>query len=535
MPYSSKSLFYVAAGSAGMAIFLALSLDGHMYWHEGRLLYAVTHFSVAELIAGSFNPNQLGFEVDTVGSSGYHLTKVLHLQFLAFLTSLPVSTDTQLAIGSTLSMLAVVACGLLTRSILRTLGFAETTANWSAAAFFLMPCTPYLAAKLLSEVTALLPALAALNLWVICLRSGLRGNKMKAALASALIVITALSRLDFVIMHIGFAFATLAVADPGNRFREWQINSVICGTALAVYCAAIVLIGGSFESITVYLSNYVALHPKSVPMSIFGAATFAGVMWFFAVAGMFGKHDDRKMLMIWLFICLIPIAGIVMNYMIEPRYLAASIVPIAALAGIALQRSFASIPEGSPRIWAFLLIALIGPGNWLAVTLMPYEIDRKPILQVADEYAEANSGDVLLVSWSYTDFHFLRYARPDARIFNVHTPHGDRDFLSEEWDQRLRSWYGERYVGGPDDLMAAAMPASTYYLGWGIYPPVATLQSWLQGLALDSFAEKLNGLGLMVHGQQSWLWHDRRHALTHAATVGQYNIYEVAGPQFGEK
>jgi hypothetical protein len=158
---------------------------------------------------------------------------------------------------------------------------------------------------------------------------------------------------------------------------------------------------------------------------------------------------------------------------------------------------------------------------------MPYEIDRKSILEVADTYAQADANSALLVSWSYTDFHFLRYARPDANIFNVHSPGGDPGNLSEEWDRRLRSWYGDRYITSNEALAEIERRESIYYLGWGVYPPIETLQSWARYFGLNSVGDRIARLPFLIHEEQSWLWADSRHELKPIASHGRYNVYEV--------
>jgi hypothetical protein len=123
-PVKTKSVkaSYVFAAFCGACVITWGALDGRMYWHEGRLLYAVTYFSVSDLIAGQFNPNQLGGAIDTSISSGYHLTKILHLQLLELLTSMPSTAETQLIIGSIASFLAIAACGLCVRGTLQQIG-----------------------------------------------------------------------------------------------------------------------------------------------------------------------------------------------------------------------------------------------------------------------------------------------------------------------------------------------------------------------------------------------------------------------------
>lgn len=512
----------------GLAGFVYVAMDGHLYWHEARLLFAVTHFSIPELLAGRFNPNQLGGDINEIGSAGYHLTKVLYLQTLDGLTRLPVTPDQQLMFGSLASLLEISICGLCVRSVMRNLGASTALASWSALAFFMMPSMPYLAGKLLSEVAAMLPAFVALALWSDCLATARSSNWIRALGAGLLIATTALMRLDVTIVHASFALATLIASTASSRPRLIRFHLAILACASALYALYLVSHPGAYSSILEYLRQYLSLDPKSHLMSAFGLASFAGLMWVFAVVGIIAFDRLTALLVVWLMFALIPMIAVAANYMIEPRYLVTASLPLAGLAGAGLLRVFArSLTHLAPRSLVIMLaMAFI---NWLAVPLMPYEVDRAAILRAADRYAPRGSDSILLVPWSYTDFHFLRFARPDGRIYNVHTPAGAPDSVTTKWADRLHDWYGDHYIPDVDALAAVGQQGPVYYLGWGVYPPIQTLLSWADKVPVDVISQRLGSQSFMQHREQSWLWTAPGNRFELAESFGQYEVYAVNG------
>ena len=509
------------------ALFAYFALDGHMYWHEGRLLYAVSHFSIADLIAGRFNPNQLGGEINTLESGGYHLSKVLYLMLLKALTRLPTIADTQILFGSLLSLVAVLACAWYVRGTLHALGASLSIANWSMVAFLLMPLAPYLAGKLLSEVPALFLALTALYLWSRTPNLNSSSNFIRASVTGILVSTAALARLDIVIVHIGFVAASLVNASYGTRAHLIRLHGYVAVVATLLYLGVIVSINGSFSSLYQYLVNYISLSPKSTIMSVFGIVSFGGLMWVFVVVGYLSRTQLSRFLMIWLLVASLPIIAIVANYMIEPRYLVAASMPFAGLAGIGLSCSFGLLQSALSRSVAIGVLVMVVVLNAIPVALMPYEIDRNAILDIVDTYVPENSNATLLIPYSYSDFHFLRYARPGSNVINVYAPGGDLNNISTEWNDRLRSWYGDRYVTDPETIIEILGRGHVFYLGWGVYPPIETVMTWAGAIGLDSLQQWLSRLYTQEHRAESWLWKSPRYNFEPIWRHGQYTVYAV--------
>ena len=59
-----------------------ISFDGLHYWHDARFLYLTCNFSMKEILAGVFNPHQVGYGIDEASTAGFHYAKILHLSLL---------------------------------------------------------------------------------------------------------------------------------------------------------------------------------------------------------------------------------------------------------------------------------------------------------------------------------------------------------------------------------------------------------------------------------------------------------------------
>jgi len=509
--------------------FLGTALDGRMYWHEGRLLYGVTYFSLGDLTAGAFNPNELGQASAPHAAGGFHLSKILYLTGLRALAELPFSTDVAIQIGVWLSLLAVVASALCVRGVALAWQLPRSVASWSAAACLLMPTMPYLAGKLMSEAFALLPAFLAAWIWSIaCHRHGWGSSRLAVA-AGLLVTTTALIRLDITVMHLAFAAATVLSAQRGQRSRLIAVHAVVLGVAAAAYAAALLSFGGDPASILAYLDGYLNLTLKSLAVSILAVACHGGLAWVLVGVGIAVDTPQRKLMILWLVLATLPIVLIVLNFMIEPRYLAVSILPMAILAGTGIQRLLDQARSGRARNALVLALAVVPAANAIPVALMPYELDRPALLQAVDRHqAEVGQPVVtFLVPWAYSDFHFLRYARPTARIVNVHSPGGEPLEPGGYWDLRVRAWYGHRYVTETAEVDALLELGPVFYVGWGLYPPVETVARQAGRIGLGGVGRHLRSLGFMDHRAQSWLWDHPGYGLRPDSHHGQYTLYRV--------
>lgn len=512
----------------GACLFCVFALDARMYWHEARLLYAVTNFDIAELLAGQFNPNQLGGLIDESGSGGFHLSKLAYLLLLNGLTGLPISADTQLLLGSFISLLMILASGFLLRSLMLQMDATRGAANWTLVAFLLTPLSMYLAGKLLSEVTALLPAIASVLLLTLATKSKARARLYYSILAGFTVTLTALFRLDASLIIFGFAVAG-QIANPSFAGRETtRLQVLVFLIAAVTYMVALLASQGSIGSIFDYAVNVSSLSSKSVAMSVFGVLCFAGIVWIPAIIGACTRSAIQRFMIIWLLVSGSPMLILVAGYMVEPRYLVTALLPFSAIAGLGFDRLYAAIRRRNVRIGFVTTLAVALFLNSALTALMPYELNRQALLKLVDSYIPNTPETVILVPWSYTDFHFLQFARPDRQLANVHTPVQSLSGIDNQWGERLHEWYGDQYVTEQEGDRITMKWDSAYYIGWGVYPPVNTMITWAQLFGFDRIVRILRSLDLVDHKSQSWVWHSDRLDIMTITSVGQYTLYSVA-------
>jgi hypothetical protein len=135
----------------------------------------------------------------------------------------------------------------------------------------------------------------------------------------------------------------------------------------------------------------------------------------------------------------------------------------------------------------------------------------------------------LLVPWAYSDFHYLVTLWPDRAVAFVHRPRreGRLTVYSEIWRERLRRWYGARFVDRREDLEPALGAGPVYYLAWGRHPPLESWAKRLRRAGLAALAERLLSLAGVNHGDQSWVVEEPGLELAPVKGAGQYTLYRV--------
>ena len=512
---------------------LLLSIDGNHYWHDIRFLFAASKIPMAKIISGYFNPHQFGGEISLSSASGFYLTKILHISILKCIY-LWIPPDRG---GFTISLwlsyfylsITILVCLRLFRQL-----FSDDLRAWLAVLFiFLIPITPYLAGKLLSET----PALLGVTACVLMLNSGLRCQGLHAAgyvIASGfLLTLTALARFDFLICFTGFVAATFFNGnDLYNRkkiLRQVSITYLIAGLN---YWIILTNLRVNPEVLWYYFDNFINSGEKSNLVSLVGILSFGGVGYFFALAGVFNL--DRKSVrfyLIWLITSAGPMIAICSFYMIEPRYLISGLLPLIGLGALGLEMFWEHFKRSSVRIviGMSLLILAIG-GNALIIPMMPYELNRTDLMRCLDRIVDENPNAIILIPWAYSDFNFLHVLKPNLPVYNVNSPiSGNRPIaVNENWRKRLLEWYGPSYLYETTRLNLMIEEAPVYYLGWEKYPPVAYVSRMASRLGLGQFAKIIESIPLKNHLSQSWIWHSSDYALAPAGTCGQYRFYRVS-------
>ena len=517
-----KSLLPCLLALAG---FSWLVFDGHHYWHEARFLYAVENFSMEDLLAGKFNPHQIGGEIDFSSAGGFYATKCLHLLLLKSLFYSVAPGNGGFVIATVVSFLAVLSVVVITANLFRNIDRSQF--NWGVlvGCMLLTPLVAYLAGKLLSEVTALFFAAASIYVFLLGIQQS--GFKRLLALLSAasLIAFTAFARLDMVLCFVAFAVAA-GVFNPLPVGRRAVISAsmlTLVGSGAMMLVIAL-LLPINLATVVRYFEAYVDLTPKSQLMSAFGFLSFGGLIYIPALFGMFSRSQYSRFIICWYLMTVIPMLLISSNYMVEPRYLTVSLIPFVGLAALGFSKIKHAVWPTGRTAWKGLMITVVGLCNLGLLSLMPYELDRRALLHAAEEIYLQDEDAVILLPWAYTDYHFLQVMKPDRQIYTVNAPDGDINSLSVGWRRQIESWYGKRFLADPVALKDLVANKSVFYVGWKHYPPIEKVLSLGALLGVD-LADRLS---FMNHQEQSWVWEDPQFHLEHTNTHGQYFVYAVS-------
>jgi hypothetical protein len=514
---------------------LWVALDGYQYWHDVRFAYATTEFSLAEVVAGNFNPHQAWSDINLVSSSGFYSSKILHMTLLhsLFAAVPPDAGGFDLAVG--LSVLTMTSIVLLAYLLYFQLLRSRKVALYAVVCVLLAPVVPYLAGKFLSEISSLFFVTASLLLLSIANHTAAEKKLLLALSSGLLLAMAGLARLDSLFGPIGFFLASAII--PLNHWSRAVVSRnifIASSVFVVVYLSVLISAGPGVDAFYEYFLAFVNAGQKSVLMSLFGIATFGGVIYVLAIAGLFGMRTSiTRFLILWLTITALPALIITWNYMVEPRYLIQSLLPLCALGALGIERiyNYLSGHGKNIRVITLLSVMFVMGLNYVLVRLMPYELDRPAILGAVAAITEAEPDASILIPWSYTDYNFLRLMLPDANIFNVNSsmnPSIDKA-IESEWKARFHRWYGDKYITEQSKVDALLRKGPVYYLSWRVYPPVQNIHDFAAATGWNYLVAKLDNMQMKDHRKESWLWDSPDINMQFTGRSGQYEYYRVEG------
>jgi len=512
---------------------LFVALDGNHYWHDVRFAYAATEFSLAEVFSGDFNPHQAWTVSDEISASGFYVSKMLHIVLLSTLFSVVDPDAGGFNLAVVLSVLTVIGIVVFSYILYIQLLRSRKIALFAIVCVLLAPVVPYLTGKLLAENTSMLFVAASLVL-MMSANKAVAGKSVLLAISSGLLLAMAgLARLDSLFGPIGF-FAALVIMplESYNRSVLYKNILVALATFILVYLSILKAAGFGLDILYDYFLAFVNAGKKSVLMSLVGIATFAGTVYLLAFAGLFSKRTRLvRFFVIWLTITALPALVITWNYMVEPRYLMQSLLPLCALGALGIDNIHKNLSAKGNNIivLSFTFVMLTTGINYLFVRLMPYELDRPAMLGAIAAIREVDPNASILVPWSYTDYNFLRLVSPDTKIFNVNSPVDtslDKD-VEREWNTRFQHWYGEQYILEQTKVAELLKSGPVFYLGWRVYPPIQNIRDFATDIGWDGLVVTLDGIQLTDHRKESWLWESSDFTMQYSGDSGQYEYYRV--------
>jgi len=521
-----------------IAIFLVIgvlfvALDGNHYWHDIRFAYAATEFSLAEVFAGVFNPHQAWTVSNEVSASGFYASKMLHLALLSALFSAVDPDVGGFNLGVALSVLTMICTVVLAYFLYVQLLRSKKIALFAIVCVLLAPVIPYLTGKILSENSSLLFVTASLVLMISANNAVARKSVLLAICSGFFLAMAGLTRLDSLFGPIGFFFALAIIPlDSCNRSTLYRNSLIALAIFIVVYFSILKAAGFDIEIIYDYFLAFVNSGQKSVLMSLIGIATFGGAIYILAFVGLFSKHAQVvRFFAIWLAISSLPALFITWNYMVEPRYLIQSLLPLCALGALGIDsiNNYLSAKGKNIIVAGFIFVTLALGLNYLFVRLMPYELDRPAMLGAVAEIKKIDGHASILVPWSYTDYNFLRLVIPDTKIFNVNSSLNSSldNNIETEWKTRFQHWYGEQYIAEPAKIDDLLTKGPVFYLSWRVYPPVQNIRNFVSKIGWDRLVSILDNLQMKDHRMESWLWTSPELNIQYAGRSGQYEYYRV--------
>ena len=511
---------------------LYAALDGRFYWHDVRFLYANTEFAFSDILRGEFNPHQAWTPVDESGASGFYVSKLLHMFILHTVLGVagPQEGGVEIAVGIVAGMMLVTV--LASFFLFRQLFGSRDQAAIAILFLCLAPVVPYLTGKLLSETSSLMFVVLSVLMFGYSLRENANGNVLLAAISGIFMALAFMCRMDSVIGVAGFIAASLFVPlFTADRVRVLRHAVVALFCALLVVTSTAIIAGVDVGGVWEYFRAFVGAGQKSMAMSFLGISTFGGVVFLPALAGLFSERiPERRFLLLWFLSTFVPMAMLTASYMVEPRYLVQSVVPLCGLAVLGLYRIAGIDDRLRIPSWFLVLAVLAVVLNTVLVKTMPYELDRRAMHQAVDSIMSAQPDAVITVPWSYTDFNYLKLMLPADKVFNVNSYVGDleNDEVRAIWEVRFRKWYGSQYISDYSGLENHLKNGPVYYLGWRYYPPLQNVRSMAGNIGLDYLVDFLENFKMKNHLEQSWVWHSKDLQLDLEGGAGQYEYFRVA-------
>jgi hypothetical protein len=525
----------ILLGAAAL-LYLLMAMDGHLYWHDVRYLYATSHYSLSDLLHGEWNP-QYGSDLDGPTSGAFYLTKIALLAALKGLWQLAPPAAGGASVAAAISLLLGLAAALL---LIRLLGEEPAESPglpWGAAALLLVsPTLPWLGGKLVAEALALPLALFCLLAARAAFRAETRSHRWLPLALAILAFLAAISaRVNISVLVAGFfAAQALVTASRRERSRAWRLS-------LAAVVIQVLWLGALFGGTGVGWTGFAgyfrdfASGTRGSLVSIIGSLAAFGTLTPLALVSLAGPRTRRqRFLLAWLALTLLPTLAVVSLYQVEARYLVAPLVPLAGLAWLGLDRlagalGWTSGARGRRGLLAVVLAAAVVLPNAVCLSVLPYEVDGPALRGLMRGRELTTPGATLLVPWAYSDFHYLVSLWPDRAIAFVHRPRRDGRLMdySVAWRDRLRRWYGARFVDSRDDLEPALGGGPVYYLAWERHPPLERWANRLRRAGLAELSERVLSLAGPSHGDQSWVVEEADLELVPVSHGGQYTLYRV--------
>ena len=313
----------------------------------------------------------------------------------------------------------------------------------------------------------------------------------------------------------------------GFPLRRVLANSAVAGVGSLVLFA--MSLDGLDLSLDQYLSTWGVVQNVGDPVisRLLFTLLEAGLLYAVVPLSLLVRERRQAMFMLtWFLLSTLPFPFLLTH--IEARFLLANLIPLTGLTVLSIDSlrvgSWWRRPLGGAAV-AVGLFALVITST-LAQRIMAHEVEPAAVRRViADLDRDFGPGNYrIVVPWLYSDFHYLRVARPDLDVYTVFTPNTPE--LSVRW-QKLQ--YGARSVACLEELRQLREPV--VYLGFIESMPVANLRQMIDAIPVKGLKQwvdsKIAQSSSESHYQASWMYGDPNIRLIPAGRQSHYRWARV--------
>jgi hypothetical protein len=494
--------------AAGVVLFLFLACDGRLHWDEAGYLYTGGFLDWPAILKGEF----LG---------GIYLSRMLHIAVIATIVDVvgPGITALAILIGLYFAALLLVAC--LAYLILRELLSDARGLGLAVICGMFTPIFLYFAFKTMPEIPAL--AMSSTAAWALL--CAFRGSPLiwlpaiSLALAAA-----AFLKAEMTLLYMSLV-ATLLLFGA-ERYPRGKL----IGYALVSGLGALAVFAGALWALGIELADYLMIgrlllsRDEPLVAKLLHFALEGGVFFLaLPLALLSSRRRDAWFCLTWFLLASAPVPLVIAH--LESRYLATNLIPLIGLIHLAADGLAPRVAgwwrRSRPAVIAAagLALLIVVGSNLLALSIMTHElrIDQLHRLIARLDQAYAGRGYAILTPYTYTDFHYLRFAYPELPIYTVQT------VFERPIDNA--SYYPGRVV--PDLTRLSSVEGELVYLGFRENLSVENLR-WIVGhLPLPILARQFERKQFLNHLALSWMWGSADLVFEEPLREGHYLAYPV--------
>jgi hypothetical protein len=502
---------------AGTILLLSLALDWRLHQDEPSYLYIGAFLPLDAILAGDFQPS---------GIEGHYTSRLLHVLLVHALTRVAGPGMLALTLIIAIYLVLLLASSWLTYLILAELMPGAARLERAVLLMAFTPVYLYLAFKTLPETPALFfSALAALAL----LRSLHGRAALWLSVSCCSLVAVAFFKNNMALLWISLVGALLLVPPvPLSRMRLVGHAVIAGGGALVLSWAVLFLADIELRQ---YLGVGAALLERDDPfvVTVLNVGLEGGV-FFIALPLAFLSSEKRTALFFTAWFVLASAPLFLVFKFVEFRYLASNLIALTGLIWLAVEAIRPHLSNWWQRrrlltvcLGAAAILTTAGLNN-LALAVMMHEVRMDQLDDVVERLDQAYGRDyAILVPWSFTDFHYLRFAYPDRAVYSVQSVFEDRS--AAWWRQMQDQYYGKHVIRSVDEL--AALDTQLVYLGFEENFSVANLRAIVSYVPFFHLESQFQKVHFINHLALSWMWQDPNVILTERFQAGYYRVYDV--------